>query len=88
MRAAGFDAQANRGEFLCIKSYQSWPGMVHFFAMFLRARWSSFITASSFGNEPRAFVTFRIFDNLTAQDPSVTELDPLKSRTDTGRVPS
>lgn len=34
-------------------------GKVHFFSMFLIARKSGYVSESSFGNDPRVFVTLR-----------------------------
>ena len=39
-------------------AFQSLIGRVHFFAMFLSARYSNLNIASSLGNEPRFLVTF------------------------------
>src|SRR6266478_385468 len=38
---------------------QSSTGLVHFFAMLRSAKYSSLTSASSFGNDPRVFVTLR-----------------------------
>jgi len=40
-------------------AFQFMIGRVHFFAIFLRARYSSLNIASSLGNEARFLVTFR-----------------------------
>src|ERR1051325_10351368 len=49
-------------------AFQSCTGRVHFLATRSRAKNSSFMAASSFGNEPRVLITFRrlIFSDSTA----------------------
>ena len=52
----------------CKAAFQFCTGMVHFLAMCSRARYSSFIAASWFGNEPRVLITLRsdMFSDSTA----------------------
>src|SRR5579864_3311135 len=52
----------------CNAAFQFCTGMVHFFAICSRARYSSFMAASGLGNEPRVLITFRsdMFSDSTA----------------------
>ena len=62
--------------------FQSRMGMVHFFAIWCRARYSTFITDSSVGNERRVLVTFRseaLRDSMSFSEDDCTRQRGLKA---------